>query len=168
MLRKFALLSLLAFILVGCGFQLRGEAQLPPGMQRVVVVSADEFSPLKRNLEDALRRSGATIEQKPGDGIAELKLPVVTISPEVSSVGIAQHVREFVMLYHVELQVVNSEGKIIVAKQTIELTRDFTFDDTQALGIGVEQDELKRQMQRDMVQSVMRRIEAVGKAAAAH
>ncbi|WP_165371500.1 LPS assembly lipoprotein LptE [Pseudolysobacter antarcticus] len=168
MLKNLSLLSLLALTLVGCGFQLRGEAQLPPGMQRVIVVSADAFSPLKRNLEDSLRRSGATVEEKSGDGIAELKLPVVTISPEVSSVGIAQHVREFVMVYHVELEVVNSEGKIIVPKQTVELTRDFTFDDTQALGIGVEQDELKRQMQRDMVQSVMRRIEAVGKSAAAH
>lgn len=169
MLRRLPLLSsfALALLLTGCGFQLRGEAQLPPGMQRVVVESADPYSPLKRSIEDSLRRSGAKIEEKAGDGIAELKLPVVSISPEISSVGPAQHVREFVMLYHVELEVLDSNGKIIVAKQTIELTRDFTFDDTQALGISVEQDDLKRQMQRDMVTSVMRRIEAVGKADAA-
>lgn len=164
MLRKLLLLPLFALALIGCGFQLRGEVQLPAGMQRITVDSADPYSPLKRNLEDSLRRSGAAIEEKVGDGIAVLKLPVVTISPEVSAVGTAQHVREFVMLYHVEFEVLDANGKIIVAKQTIELMRNFTFDDTQALGIGVAQEDLKRQMQRDMVQAVMRRIEAVGQA----
>ena len=168
MLLRHVLSTLFVLALAGCGFQLRGEAQLPPGMQHVVVDSADPFSPLKRNLEDALRRSGAIIESKTGPGIAVLKLPVVTVNPELSSVGAAQHVREFMMIYHVELEVLDDDGKIIVPKQTIELTRNFTFDDTQALGIGVEQEDLKRQMQRDMVQAVMRRIEAVGKNAAAH
>ena len=47
--------------------------------------------------------------------------------------------------------------------QTIELTRDFTFDATQALGIAAEQDLLTDELQREMVQAMLRRIEAIGR-----
>ena len=52
--------------------------------------------------------------------------------------------------------------------QVIELTRVFTFDASQALGIAAEQDLLTQELQRDMVQAVMRRLEALGNQRPAH
>ena len=46
--------------------------------------------------------------------------------------------------------------------QAIELSRVFTFDATQALGIAAEQDLLTEELQRDMVQAILRRLEAIG------
>ena len=156
------LVILAAFVplLSACGFHLRGEAQLPPGMERVYVESADPFGPLKRNIEHALERSGAKIESKSGDGVAEIRLTAVSLAPIVRSVSASARVNEFTMLYHVELQINDAAGKVVLPKQVIEQSRVFTFDQTQAIGTGAEQDEIKKEMERDMVQVVLRKIES--------
>jgi len=147
-------------LLAGCGFHLRGEAQLPPGMERVHVDSVDAYGPLKRNLEKALERSGARIEANSGDGIAEVRLSAVSLAPIVRSVTATARVNEFTMLYHVELSITDANGKVVMPKQVVEQSRVFTFDQTQAIGIGAEQDEIKKEMERDMVQVVMRKVES--------
>ena len=153
-------LALILPLLSACGFHLRGEAQLPPGMQRVHVDSVDPFGPLKRNVERALERAGATIESKSGDGIAEITLSAVSLAPIVRSVSANARVNEFTMLYHVELQINDAAGKVLLPKQVLEQSRVFTFDQTQAIGTGAEQDEIKKEMERDMVQVVLRKIES--------
>jgi LPS-assembly lipoprotein len=146
--------------LSACGFHMRGEVQLPPGMQRVHVQIADPYSPLVRDLEAALVRSGAKVENAAGDGIAEISIPVISLAPIVRSVGANAYVNEFSMVYHVEMQITDANGKTLMPKQVIEHSREFTFDQTQAIGTSAEQDEIKKEMERDMVQALLRKIEA--------
>lgn len=160
---RYLLLFTAAAVLTACGFQLRGEANLAAGLQRVHVQIDDTFSPLKRDLEKALARSGAKVEDNPGDGIAEITLTNVTLAPVVRSVGATAFVNEFSMIYHVELAIADADGKSLQALQVIEHSREFTFDQSQAIGTNVEQDEIKKEMERDMVQTVMRKIEAAGR-----
>jgi LPS-assembly lipoprotein len=143
-----------------CGFHMRGEVQLPPSMQRVHVQIADPYSPLGRDLEAALKRSGAKVENAAGEGIAEISIPAVSIAPIVRSVGANAFVNEFSMVYHVEMQITDANGKVLMPKQVIEHSREFTFDQTQAIGTSAEQDEIKKEMERDMVPALLRKIEA--------
>src|SRR3954470_13934193 len=103
MIRSLPLL-ILAALLTACGFHMRGEVTLPSGLQRVHVQIADPFSPLKRDLEAALRRGGATIEENPGTDVADVTISAVSIGPVARSVGANAYVNEFSMVYHVELQ----------------------------------------------------------------
>jgi LPS-assembly lipoprotein len=149
--------------LSACGFHMRGEVVLPAGLQRVNVQISDPFSPLKRDLDAALVRGGAKIETAPGDGIAEVVISAVSLAPVARSVGANAYVNEFSMVYHVELQITDGAGKIVIAKQVIEQSREFTFDQTQAIGTTAEQDEIKKEMERDMVQAVLRKVAAAAK-----
>jgi LPS-assembly lipoprotein len=157
---SFLLLAGIVALLSACGYHLRGEVQLPPGMERVHVDSSDQFGPLKRNVEKALERSGAKIEPAAGDGIAEVNLTAVSLAPVVRSVSANAKVNEFTMLYHVELQITDGSGKVVVPKQVVEQSRVFTFDQTQAIGTGAEQDVIKKEMERNMTQVVMRKVES--------
>jgi LPS-assembly lipoprotein len=150
-------------MLSACGFKMRGEANLSVALQRVHVQVADPFSPLKRDLDAALARSGAKVEDKSGEGIAEITLANVSLAPIVRSVGATAFVNEFSMVYHVELAIADDTGKSLLPLQTIEHSREFTFDQSQAIGTNVEQDEIKKEMERDMVQTVMRKVEAAGR-----
>src|SRR5947209_9422674 len=132
-------------LLSACGFHLRGEAVLPASLQHVHVQSADLFSPLRSNVEAALRRSGAKVENESGDGIAEIRLGAVSLAPVVRSVNANARVNEFTMLYHVELEISDAAGKTVLPKQVIEQQRIYTFDQTQAIGTGAEQDVIKKE-----------------------
>jgi len=159
LLRSLPILAVAAS-LGACGFHMRGEVQLPAAMQRVHLTVADPYSPLRRDLEAALTRSGATLVGAPGDGVAEISIPAVSIAPIVRSVGANAFVNEFSMVYHVELEVSGPDGKLLLPRETIEHSRQFTFDQTQAIGTSAEQDEIKKEMERDMVQSVLLKIQA--------
>ncbi len=147
-------------LLTACGFHLRGEVQLPAGLDRVYVESSDPSGPLKKNVEHALERSGAKVETAAGEGIAEVRLTGISLAPIVRSVSANARVNEFTMLYHLELQINDAAGKVVLPKQVIERSRVFTFDQTQAIGTGAEQDEIKKEMEREMVEVVMRHVEA--------
>lgn len=146
--------------LTACGFHMRGEVKLPADMQRVHVQIADPYSPLKRNVEAALTRSGAVVEANPGAGIAEIVISAVSLAPVVRSVGANAYVNEFSMIYHVEIRVEGGDGKTLLPNEVIEHSRTYTFDQSQAIGSNAEQDEIKQEMERDMVQAVMRKVEA--------
>ncbi|HTI96748.1 MAG TPA: LPS assembly lipoprotein LptE [Rudaea sp.] len=159
---RIAALAAVVLMLCACGFQLRGEAKLPADLQRVHVAVSDAFSPLKRDVEAALTRSGATIESASGEHIAEITLSAVSLAPVVRSVGANATVNEFSMVYHVELGIQGSDGKALLTSQVIEHSRDYTFDQTQAIGNNAEQDEIKKGMERDMVQAIMFKIGSLG------
>jgi LPS-assembly lipoprotein len=159
---RIAVIAAIVLALSACGFQLRGEAKLPADMQRVHVAVSDAFSPLKRDVEAALARSGATVESAPGEHVAEITLSAVALAPVVRSVGANATVNEFSMVYHVELGIQGSDGKTLLPTQVIEHSRDYTFDQTQAIGSNAEQDEIKKGMERDMVQAIMFKIASIG------
>lgn len=161
-LRIFFLTALLA-TLCACGFQLRKEAVLPSGMGTVVVQGADPFSPLGRDLAAALQRAGSTVVEKAGNGVAVMNITVNQLATDVLSVGGNARANEYSMRYHVEFNVADSAGKSILDKQVIELSREYTFDAFQAAAVAAEEDLLRKELQREMVQSIMRRLDALGR-----
>ncbi len=158
---RLALLLFLCSLLAACGFQLRGEVKLAANLQRVYVTSSDTYGPLKHNVEAALTRAGAKIESAPGEGIAQINMTGVGVTTVVASVGANARVNEFNMVYHVDLEISDSAGKTVLEKQAVEQMRSFTFDQTQAIGTGSEQDLIRREMERDMAQAVMRKIDVL-------
>jgi len=156
-------LAVLALAIAGCGFHLRREAELPGSMQRVRIEIADRFGALARDLRGALQRAGSEVVDAPGAGVATLRIPVNTLATEVLSVGSNARASEYALRYRVEFEVLDAAGGAILPMQTIEMSRDFVFDSTQARGLATETELLGAELERDMVQAILRRIEAIGK-----
>ena len=156
-----ALLFLALASVAGCGFHLRGEAELPAAAKAITIVAADPLSPLKRDLEAALRRSGTIVKETGGEGVATLKLPVMKLATEPVSVSKNARVKEFRVKYDVEVELDAPDGTVLLERTAIELTREYSYDETQALGAQAEEELIKKEMERDMVQQVLRRLESV-------
>lgn len=153
-----------SFLLLGaCGFHLRSQANVPEALARMRLEIADPGTSLNRDLPPALKRAGATVVED-ATGVAVLRIPVSTLGPDTLSVGQTARVREYTMRFRVEFEALDAAGAVVIPLQQVELTRDYTFDETQALGVAAQEDLLRKQLQRDMVQAILRRLEAVGKA----
>ncbi len=148
----------------GCGFHLRQEATLPANLQRMYINIVDPLSPLAKDLARALPRSGVVVVDKIEPGVAVLEIPVNAFHTDVLSVSGRARANEYTLRYHVEFVVKDAAGTIMLPEQTVELSRTFTFDATQAIGISAETDLLTAELQREMVQSVMRRLETASMA----
>lgn len=157
---RIAALLVVGLALTGCGFQMRQDLALPPALQTLRLDVADPFSPLERDLAAALERSGATITRRPE--APRVSIPVNALSTQVQSIGDAARVTEYVVRYRVEVQVFAADGSELLPRTIVELDRDFTYDETQALGAAAEEELLRKELQREMVREILRRIALIG------
>jgi LPS-assembly lipoprotein len=154
--------ALLLSLLGGCGFKLREEIALPPGLATLRVDVADTYSPLQRNLEQAMRRAGAQIATK-AQGVAVLRVFSNRMDRLPLSVGDTGRVQEYLMKYEVEFELVDAAGTAVLPRQSVVLERDYNFDTFQAIGTPGEEELVKAELERDMVQAIARRIEATAR-----
>ena len=152
---------LVALLLSACGFQLREQIVLPGALQRLSLEFADPLTPLRRDLAAALERAGAQIVAPGTAGAGVLRVPVDVTVTEPLTVSDAARVQEYIVRHRVELEVLDAAGKVLLPRATIELTRDYSFDETQALGAAAEDELLRKELQREMVQQILRRIETL-------
>jgi LPS-assembly lipoprotein len=160
-MNKLAVL-LLTLSLAACGFQLRDEVVLPASISTLHVQVADPYSPLQRNLEQAMRRAGATLMEK-AEGAAVLRVFSNRLDRLPLSVGDTGRVQEYLLRYEVEFELVDAAGVSVMPRQTVVLERDYTFDTLQAIGTPGEEEVVKAELERDMVQAILRRIEATAR-----
>jgi len=157
------LLSLVVLALGACGFQLRQEVALPPEFARMRVETVDPFSPLGRDVGRALQRAGVALVESGDEAVAVLRIPVDRIGSAPLTVGESGRVQEYVLRYVAEIELVAADGRVVLPRQPIELSRDYTFDTAQALGSPGEEEVVREELQREMVQAILRRIEAAAR-----
>lgn len=156
---KPALAVAFAFLLSACGFQLRQDIVLPASLATLRVDVADPYGPLQRNLSQVLERAGATVVST-ATGVAVLRVFANRMDRLPLSVGDTGRVQEYLMKYEVEFELVDAAGATVLPRQAVILERDYTFDTLQALGTPGEEEVVKAELERDMVQAILRRIEA--------
>lgn len=150
----------MCLLLSACGFQLRKDIALPASLSTIRVAVADPYSPLQRNLETSLRRSGATVVDTAA-GSATLRVFRNSLQRLPLSVGDTGRVQEYVMRYEVEFELADASGLVVVPRQEVELERDYSFDTIQAQGTPGEEEVVRAELEREIVLSILRRIDAV-------
>jgi len=146
-----------ALALSGCGFQLRGAANLPFDTIHVPGATGGIALDLKRNIQSGTR---TRVLDDPKDAQAVLQFTEEVRQKEILSLNTAGRVREFRLLYRVGFRVHDGKGGEFLPVNSVELKRDVTFNDAEILAKEAEEALLYRDMQFDMVQQVMRRLEA--------
>ena len=146
--------------LAGCGFHLRGTADVP--FQTLYLPNADSgiALDLRRYVQAGTR---ARVVDDPKQAEAILAFIEENREKNILSLTGAGRVSEFQLKYRVGFRVHDGKGGDYVPLTSIALTRDITFADTDVLAKEAEEQLLFRDMQSDMVQQIMRRLAAARK-----
>jgi LPS-assembly lipoprotein len=154
------LLLALSMAVSACGFELRRDAVLSPALARVHVAAADPASPIARGVRAELGRQGATLVAE-ATGVAVVRIVVDQVTQEALTISRAARVQEFVVRHRVEFEVVDAAGGVLLPLTTIEYSRDFVFDEVQALGAQAQGELLRRELVRDVERAVLERLARV-------
>ena len=146
----------LALSLVGCGFQLRGNAALP--FESVFVEGGQEIVVA---LERAIRPTATKVTARAQDAQVTLQILGESREKRILSLDSAGRVSEYTLLYRVSFKAVGNKGRELLEPQQIELRRDITFNDNQTLAKESEELLLYRDMQADAVQQIIRRMSVI-------
>jgi len=169
-MKKYLLIALLALLLPGCGFHLRDALLLPPDLGPLRVVSRDSHSALAQSLAQALERAGAqpaTADAADADAdaadVATLNVVGERWGSDPISVDQFGRAQEFSLRYAVIFNLRRADGSDLVPQQAIELSRDYISVPTRSAGTEGEREILARELRRDMVASILNRIDAASR-----
>lgn len=151
---------LVSLALAGCGFHLRGTANVPFETLYLPSATGGIALDLKRNIQAG---TGAKVVDDVRKADAVMQLTEETRTKEILSLTGTGRVREYQLRYRVGFRVHDGKGGEYVPQTTIQLTRDIGFNDSAILAKEAEEGLLYRDMQTDMVQQIMRRLAAAQK-----
>ncbi len=156
--RRLLTASLATVALAGCGFQLRGSADLP---FETLYAGFPPGSETGLEFERMMRGSGTRLVSRPQD--AQARLDVLGENREKEIVGFSSTGRpreyQLRLLFSFRLVDMRTEDALIPPTQMM-LYRDITTTDTQYVAKEQEEGLLFRDMQRDLVQQLLRRLAA--------
>lgn len=154
--------SLALISLNGCGFALR---KAPEFAFTTLYSGLPESSPLGVELKRSLQatRKVRVITDARQIGEAEVVLDVLLDQREkvVLSLNASGQVREFQLRLKFGFRLRTLAGKELIPATEIALQRDISFNESAVLAKEAEEALLYRDMQRDVVQQIIRRLAAV-------
>ncbi|NBB68755.1 MAG: hypothetical protein GVY33_00300 [Alphaproteobacteria bacterium] len=158
--------ALVAIALIGllaaCGFQLRGEARLPAAMDRTWIAAADESSVFVRELGLLLEANGVERLETPAEDAATLRIDGQTLWRQPLSVSGQARVREYLLVFEVTWRLESAGGEVLIERDTLRLTRDYSFDENEILAAQREEEFLRDDLSRSMASRLLRRLEVLG------
>ena len=150
-----AAFAAVALLLAGCGFQLRGVADVPFESLYLPNATSGIALDLKRNIQIG---TNAKVVDDAAKAQAVMQFTEEAKQKEVLSLTGTGKVREFQLRYRVGFRVHDGKGHDFVPQSTLDLTREVTYNDADVLAKESEEQLLFRDMQGDMVQQIMRRL----------
>lgn len=154
---RVCLVLLVALTLAACGFHRQGVTRMPAVMKRMYVDATDRRTDFQLGLKHALEASGTELVEDAKSSTATLRITRDETGQRVLSVSARNTPREYEVYYTVTYSV-TSEGRELVAPQTLTLTRDYSFNEQKLLAKGEEEDILREALARDLVGIVLRRL----------
>jgi LPS-assembly lipoprotein len=160
-LRTFTAIVCIAVTVAGCGFQLRGSYELP---YKAVHIAAPGTSLVASNLRRDLTNSAIKIAADAKSADAQVVLTNERRDRQILSLSGAGRVREYQLRFWVSYQVVESNGRVLIPTNEIQLTRILAYDDAQIIAKQQEEALLYTDMEKDAVGQILRRMVAVKRA----
>lgn len=178
---KLSILTLLLVLLAGCGFKLRGSAELPGYKLPFATIAlslaetSEFYAQLKRTIEAS--SPGTRVVSDPREAEAVLAVLGDRSEKIILSLTAAGRAREYQLVRHFSFKVHGnlttpaappvkySDAPVAgpteyLPASTITLRREITFSDDLVLSKESEEALLLRDMQNDLVQQLMRRLAA--------
>lgn len=160
--RRRLLLAAPALLLGGCGFRLRGVPQFAFGS---LYIAAPEGSQLALQLRRTLEATGGGLRVLSDPAAlpqAEAVFELLAEQQERSVVGLnaSGQARELELRLRIRFRLRNQAGSELIAPTEIVQQRELSYNETLALAKEAEEALLYRDMRRDLVQQLVRRLAA--------
>ena len=156
-MRKLALMVIISstLLLQGCGFHLRGTVTLPEAASNVYVNGSD-FD-LVADLKEGLQTNGAFINNsaEAADSSINIKSEFMRRIRTLDDRGIASAYR---LLYRARFVLKDASGEVIHTSGVLTQRRDFEYSAAEVLEKEDEEEFLREEMRKELVQNILRQI----------
>jgi LPS-assembly lipoprotein len=153
--------AIFAMTLNGCGWRLRGSMDMEMSLPPIYLEIQNGSAELRSELPYTLRSAGVQLEPKREAAPLILVIHNETQQRRVLAVGSAGKVSEYELQYLLKFSVRDQSGKDVIATDTINQQREYSFNENEVLAKGEEEQQLFGFMRSMAIQTLLRRMQAL-------
>ncbi len=146
-----------ALLTAGCGWHLRGATEVPP-IGRFYLSASDHHSHLVTSLNSYLRDGDVEVV---GDATAadySLVILAERADSRTATVNASSRAAELLLTEEADFTVLDREGRPVLPRATVVVERSYEYTEINALASDNEAELLKREMQADLAQQIVRQL----------
>jgi LPS-assembly lipoprotein len=141
----------------GCGFRLAGSGPLPTALAHPYLELKDPYTDFSREFERQLGGAGAKLQSARDGASATIEVTKDLVKQTTLAVSANNIPTLYELTYSVTFAV-HGGGKELMTPQTINVSKDYSFEENALLAKEHEADILRAQMARDLVAIAMHRL----------
>lgn len=156
MFLKKILITFAILLLTACGYHLRGDIDLPQGMENIYLEAAS--GALQQEMQKTLKSSQVKLVSSPAEAGLVIKFAREDISSRIMSISTVGRANQFQLIYQLVFSIYEPSGKLLLADQNVNIKREYFNDQTDILGKSNEETVIRTEMYQQAVASIMGRI----------
>lgn len=150
-----------ALLLQGCGWHLRGSQPLPAELQTLSLETANKNSEFTRSLKRSLKSLDVTLVETLADAPYQLQVSDIKESKRALSITSNARVAEYEITSTLNFSVNGKEGAQLQPSTMLSTERTYLYNSNNATSAFEEEKLLRKEMQRDLIQQIIRRYRAI-------
>ena len=162
--QKLLVISLLLLAVSACGFQLRGQVQLPDAIKLSVIELDDRIAPtssLVRRLRELLQLYGAELTEQREQANARIILSNEEIRRRTLATGTDGDAREFTLTYSVTLRVLSNTETELLPATRLSVSRSLLYRESELLGSLEGEQMAQRELADELANTIVQRLQSI-------
>ncbi|MBS1186819.1 MAG: rare lipoB family protein [Burkholderiaceae bacterium] len=155
------LLLAVAVLLSACGFHLRGTSPHDSLPFATIHFAFPDSAPLAVELKRNLRGGGTVIVPNRSAAQVSLELLAEKRTKSILSLNAMGRARQYELVYSLRFQLKDAKGRVLMQPTEIVQKRTLDYNETYALAKEIEEADLYRDMQSDIIAQLIRRLATV-------
>ncbi len=156
-LKLFAV-CLLLVLTTACGFQLRGNAKLPQGIEPFYISTPNTTGNLYIELRNIFQANDIDLSPNPGEANYQLQIIKQDKQRRGTTVGNDGHTAQYQLLEIVTFQLTNKQGAVVFGPQSMTERRTLQNDPNRVISTNVEEKLLREEMKKSLARKIVRQI----------
>ncbi|MCK9469916.1 MAG: LPS assembly lipoprotein LptE, partial [Porticoccaceae bacterium] len=144
-----------------CGWQLRGAGLVPEGLDTLHISSRDPYSPLVMDLNRTLRAANVRVTASAAEAPYALVILDQRSGVRTATVNANARVSEQELSEEVEFLIADRDGTVLLPRSTVLVERVFEYDETNVLATRDEEQLIRGEMRRDLVNQILNRFRQI-------
>lgn len=146
-----------ALALAGCGWQLRGTGIVPTGLDTLHITARERHSPLVTELTRTLRAADVQVPEDASEAAYSLVIVAERRGVRTATVNANARVSEQELREEVEFMILDRDGQVLLPRSTVMVERVFEYDENNVLATRDEEQLIRSEMRRDLVNQILNR-----------
>ncbi len=156
---KKLLVLIMAVLIAGCGYHLRGAFDLPSGLKKVYLQGGS--AQLREQFNKTLEGSSGQLVNSAGAANIRVRVFDNDIKQRGVSLSAGGRSNEFELYYRVEYELRDAANKVLVAREPLEIRREYFNDQQDIIAKDNEEGVIRNEIYQQAVRGILNRMRAV-------